>query len=460
MNQLLDVRKIVDEAKFNSFHGVVLAWCALIIVFDGYDLVVVGVALPSIMQEMGVTGTQAGFMASSALFGMTFGAIFLGTLADRIGRRRVIAICIMLFSVFTAAAGLATDPIIFGVLRFIAGIGIGGAMPTAVAEMSEYAPRRMRSTLVALMFSGYSIGAILAALLGKAMIPSYGWQSVFYIALIPVVLIPFILRSLPESMHFLLRVGRLDELKAIVARIDPSYQPLSTVRCALPAEDRSGKAPVRLLFSEGRGFSTMMLWLAFFMCLFIIYAMSTWLAKLMVTAGHSLGSAMDFVLVLNFGGILGAVGCGLLADRFSSAKQVLIGMYLVAAVSISLLGQPMPMLLLLLVAGLAGASTIGTQIVTNAYVAQFYPPAISSTGLGWALGIGRVGAILAPIMIGVLVAIDLPLEMNFMTIALPALLGALGIALVNNKESSSYKYHQDVSANLPHIPPEAFRQKS
>ncbi len=319
----LDVHKIADEAKFNGFHGVILAWCALIIIFDGYDLAVAGIAMPAIMQEMGVSATQAGFMASSALFGMMFGAIFLGTLADRIGRRRVIAICIVLFSVFTAAAGLTTDPVTFGVLRFIAGLGIGGVMPNVVAEMSEYAPRRMRATLVALMFSGYAVGGMLAALLGKAMIASYGWQSVFYAALAPVVLIPFILRSLPESMPFLLRVGRFEELKAIVARIDPGYRPLATDRFALPAEDRSDKAPVHHLFSEGRAFSTVMLWVAFFMCLFMIYALSTWLTKLMATAGYSLGSAMSFVLVLNLGAIIGAVGGGWLADRFR-IKRVLI----------------------------------------------------------------------------------------------------------------------------------------
>lgn len=443
----LDVHKIADEAKFNGFHGVILAWCALIIIFDGYDLAVAGIAMPAIMQEMGVTATQAGFMASSALFGMMFGAIFLGTLADRIGRRRVIAICIVLFSVFTAAAGLTTDPVTFGVLRFIAGLGIGGVMPNVVAEMSEYAPRRMRATLVALMFSGYAVGGMLAALLGKAMIASYGWQSVFYAALAPVVLIPFILRSLPESMPFLLRVGRFDELKVIVARIDPSYRPLATDRFALPAEDRSDKAPVHHLFSEGRGFSTVMLWLAFFMCLFMIYALSTWLTKLMATAGYSLGSAMSFVLVLNLGAIIGAVGGGWLADRFR-IKRVLIGMYLLAAASISLLGQPMPTPLLFLVVGLAGASTIGTQIVTNAYAAQFYPLAIRSTGLGWALGIGRTGAILAPILIGVLVGMSLPLELNFVAIALPALFAALAIALVSNKVSA-YEHHEDVSASLP-----------
>src|SRR5689334_5583243 len=178
----IDVHKMADEATFNGFHGLVLFWCALIIIFDGYDLAVAGIALPSIMKEMGVDPTKAGFMVSSALFGMMFGAIGLGTIADRIGRRRAIAICIALFSLFTAAAGLTKDPLTFAALRFLAGVGIGGVMPNVVAQMTEYSPKKIRATLVTLMFSGYAVGGIVAALLGKGLIETYGWQSVFFAA--------------------------------------------------------------------------------------------------------------------------------------------------------------------------------------------------------------------------------------------------------------------------------------
>jgi len=138
----IDLHRLADEARFNGFHGLVLFWCALIIIFDGYDLAVAGIALPSIMKEMGVSPTNAGFMVSSALFGMMVGAIFLGTIADKIGRRLAITICIGLFSVFTAAAGLTHDPVTFSALRFLAGLGIGGVMPNVVAQMTEYSPRR------------------------------------------------------------------------------------------------------------------------------------------------------------------------------------------------------------------------------------------------------------------------------------------------------------------------------
>ena len=432
----IDVHELSDKARFNRFHAGMLLWCAVIIICDGYDLAVAGIALPSIMKDMGVTAQNAGFMVSSALFGMMFGAIFLGTIADRIGRRKAIAICIALFSVFTAAAGFTHDPYTFSAMRFLAGLGIGGVMPNVVAQMTEYSPKKIRATMVTLMFSGYAVGGMLAALLGKGLLETYGWSSVFLAAGLPVLLIPVILKTLPESMPFLIRENRLDELKQIVARMEPSYRPDAGDRFALPAQDRAEGAPIGKLFQDGRGFSTAMFWIAFFMCLFMVYALSSWLTKLMASAGYSLGSALTFVLVLNFGAMIGAVGGGWLADRFN-IKYVLMGMYALAAISITSLGFKVPAEVLFLLVGLAGASTIGTQIVTYAYAGQFYPMAIRSTGIGWASGVGRSGAILAPIVIGTLVGMALPLEQNFMAIAIPAVIAVLAVSQIRHGKSAS-----------------------
>jgi len=435
----VDVHKLADEARFNGFHGLVLFWCALIIVFDGYDLAVVGIALPAIMKQMGVDATSAGFMVSAALFGMMFGAITLGTIADRIGRRWAIVICILLFSVFTAAAGMTSDPVSFAVMRFLAGLGIGGVMPNVVAHMTEYSPKKIRSVMVTLMFSGYSVGSMLAALLGKGLIESYGWQSVFLAAGAPVLLIPFILKSLPESMPFLLKAGRIEELKHIASRMEPSYRPQASDRIVVPAEHKADNAPVKHLFQDGRGFSTLMFWLAFFMCLFMVYALSSWLTKLMIGAGYSLGSALTFVLVLNFGAIVGAIGGGWLADKFH-IKYVLVTMCALAAVSLMMLGHKVPTEVLFFLVGLTGATTIGTQIVLCAYAGQFYPTAIRSTGVGFGLGIGRAGAILAPIVIGALVAMQLPLEQNFTAIAIPAAIAGFALLLINHGRSASAQH--------------------
>ncbi|PLP96754.1 MFS transporter [Cupriavidus pauculus] len=444
----IDVHKLADDARLNSFHAVVLIWCAVIIVFDGYDLAVAGAALPSIMTEMGVDATSAGFMMSSALFGMMGGAIFLGTIADRIGRRKAIAICIGLFSVFTAAAGFTKDPVVFSVMRFLAGLGIGGAMPNVVAQMTEFSPKRIRSTMVTLMFSGYAVGGMLAAALGKGLIESYGWQSVFIAAGLPVFLIPMILKSMPESMPFLIKEGRRDEVQKIVARLEPAYRPQADDNFALPTTDKADNAPIRHLFRDGRSLSTVMFWVAFFMCLFMIYALSSWLAKLMASVGYSLGSALTFVLVLNFGAVIGAIGGGWLSDRFH-IKYVLMSFFVLAAVSISMLGQPVSTPALFFLVGMAGATTIGTQILLYAYVGQFYPMAVRSTGIGWASGVGRSGAILAPIVIGMLVSMKLPLQQNFLVIAVPALIAVIATAFVNHNRSASASEQHAGSEPLP-----------
>jgi AAHS family benzoate transporter-like MFS transporter len=437
----IDVHKLADEATFNRFHLTVLVWCFVILIIDGYDLAVAGVALPAIMKAMGVEATTAGFMASSALFGMMFGAIFLGTLADKIGRRWAISICVFLFSVFTAAAGFTSDPITFSVMRFLAGLGIGGAIPNVAAQMTEYAPKKARGVMVTGMACGYAVGSILAALLGKQFIEAYGWQSVFIAAGAPVVLIPFILTYMPESLPFLIKQHDDSHLRQVVSKIRPDIRLDPHEEFLVPAEDKAEGSTVGRLFREGRSSSTLMFWVANMACLFMLYALSSWLVKLMGMAGYSLGSALNFLLIYNAGAIVGAMGGGWLADKFD-IKWVTFSFFVVAAVSLALLGtgvQP-----LFLVVAVIGASTLGTQILLYAYAGQFYPTAIRSTGIGFASGVGRVGAILAPIAIGVLVAMKLPLVQNFLAIAAAAVVGAVAVAFIRQRVSAA-KHQIDAS---------------
>ncbi|MBA5689936.1 MFS transporter [Rugamonas apoptosis] len=428
----INIQKIIDESKFNGYHGLILFWCFLILVLDGYDLAVVGAALPLIMKEMGVTATTAGFMASSALFGMMLGAMFFGTLADRLGRPRMLVFCIGLFSVFTAAAGLTHDPLTFSLTRFVAGLGIGGVLPIAAAQMGEYAPVSIRTRLVAIVFAGYAVGGILVALTGKQLIQDFGWQSVFYVAGLPVLLIPLILKTMPESVPYLIRRDRGADLRKLVGKIVPGYTLPSGAQFVASANLGANRAPVLELFHDRRGFSTVMIWIAFFFGLFMVYALSSWLTKLLALSGYSLGSALNFILVFNIGAIVGALGGAWLGDRFN-IKYVLVSLYAVGAVSLTLMGFVKSSELLFVMVFIVGATTLGTQLVAYAYAAAFYPAAIRSTGVGFASGIGRAGGILAPIMIGALVALNLPLEQNFMAIGLAGLLGMISVVLINHR---------------------------
>ncbi|VWL88532.1 MFS transporter [Burkholderia lata] len=429
-----DLQAVIDEARFGRFHAVVLCWCILIMILDGYDLAIVGISLPLIMKAMQISPVMAGVIASSSLFGMMVGSILLGSIADRIGRRPAIVLCVLLFSVFSAAAGAVSSAVAFCALRFLAGLGLGGIAPTCAAQMTEYSPRRMRSMLVSLMFAGYSGGGVLAALLGKTLMENYGWRSIYYAAAVPIVLVPVIWRTLPESLSFLVLKGREADVRRIAQRLMPGQVLQPGDRFAMP---KAAAGPTRLLgaiFSEGRAFSTLMFWVTCITNLFMVYGLSSWLTKLMASAGYSLGSALTFVMAMNLGAVVGAIGGGWLADRFN-IQRVLIGMYLVAAVSIALLGYNAPTALLYAVVTVAGACTIGTQIVVYAYAGQFYPTNVRSTGVGWAAGIGRLGAMFGPILIGVIVGLALPLRFNFYAMAIPAVIGALAVALVNDRLS-------------------------
>ncbi|WP_085317015.1 MFS transporter [Derxia lacustris] len=425
--QSTDISGVIDNARFNRFHWSVLFWCALIIVFDGYDLVIYGVVLPVLMKQWGLSPIEAGALGSYALFGMMAGAMLFGPLADRFGRKKVIAACVLLFSGFTVLNGFAATPGQFGVCRFIAGLGIGGVMPNVVALISEYAPKRIRSLLVAVMFSGYSVGGMLSATLGMLLMPTLGWQWVFFVAGALLLLLPAILLFLPESVGFLLRAGREDEARDILARLDPDFAAPAGVPLRMPAAITRG-APLFALFREGRALRSLMLWTAFFACLLMVYALNSWLPKLMVKAGYDLGSSLSFLLVLNFGAIFGAVGGGWLGDRIN-LPRVLAAFFALAALSIGLLGHPQPAWLLNALIAVAGATTIGSQILLYALGAQFYPMAMRSTGLGWASGVGRNGAILGPILGGALLGMELPLDYNFYAFALPGVLACAAMAV-------------------------------
>jgi len=423
----IDVHPVIDNARFSRFHWMVMALCALLLIFDGYDLFIFGVVLPSIMQEWNLTPLEAGALGSYALFGMMFGALGFGTLADRIGRKKGIAICFVLFSTATILNGFASSPTEFGIFRFIAGLGCGGLMPNAVALMNEYAPKRLRSTLVAVMFSGYSLGGMLAAGVGIYMLPRFGWESMFFAAAVPLLLLPLILWKLPESVGFLVRQGRHEQARAVLAKVEPGLR-IDAADHLQMSDGKGQGVGVFELFRDGRALRTLCLWLAFFCCLLMVYALSSWLPKLMANSGYSLGSSLSFLLALNFGGMAGAILGGWLGDRFNLGK-VMVAFFVAAAASISLLGFNSPTPVLYGLIFIAGATTIGTQILLYAGAAQFYGLSIRSTGLGWASGIGRNGAIVGPLLGGALMAINLPLQLNFIAFAVPGAIAALAMAV-------------------------------
>ena len=443
-HQAVNVNQIIDHAKFTPFHFRVVAWCLLIILFDGYDLAINGVVLPLLMDDWGLSAVQAGMLASTALAGMMFGAMIFGSLADKIGRKKVIMICIVLFSGLTFAGGFASNPTEFGILRFLAGLGIGGVMPNLVALTSEYAPQKMRSTLVTTMFSGYAVGGVMAALLGSWFTPSFGWEIMFFIAGIPLFLLPVIWKYLPESLTFIVKENKQEEARQIVRKLAPNVTVKEDTTFELYQVDVPEAANVASLFRRGRATNTLLFWVAFFTCLLTMYALSSWLPKLMMAAGYSMDNSLMFMMIMNVGAVVGIVGGGILADRFH-LKPVLMFLGIMGAIVMSLMGFQSNQFLLYILVFLAGAASIGSQMLLYSYVAQFYPLAVRSTGIGWSSAIGRMGAIVGPILIGSLLGMNLPAHFNFIAVGLPVLITAIAVALIMHDDEPEKIAAQNVA---------------
>ncbi|MCA1442958.1 MFS transporter [Ensifer sp. IC4062] len=438
MMRTIDVNETIDNAPFGAFQWTVVALCGLLLIVDGYDVFVAGTVLPTLIAEWGLSKPEAGALQAWALFGMMFGALIFGPLADKIGRKKGVAISFMLFTLSTLLTGFASSPEQFKICRFVAGLGCGGLMPNAVALMNEYAPKRLRGTMVALMFSGYSVGGMVAAGLGIGMIPQYGWKPMFFIAAVPLLMLPVILWKLPESLGFLIRQGKQEQAKRIYGKIDASAR-LGHDDKLVFSETKGASASIVELFRHQRTLRTLMLWIAFFCCLLLVYLLSSWLPKVLQEAGYAEKASLLSLFSLNFGGMVGAIAGGRLGDRFGLPK-VVVGFFIAAAFSIALIGFNLPAGLLFLMVFVAGATTIGTQILLYASVAQLYNLSVRSTGLGWASGVGRIGAIVGPTLGGVLLAQELPLQHNFLIFAIPAAISALAMlvfAISNARRSAA-----------------------
>ena len=211
------------ETKFNKFHWMLLFWGALLMLFDGFDLVIYGAVVPTLMEEWGITPVQAGMYGSYALFGMMFGALIFGTLADKLGRKKIILICVFFFSIFMFLTGLAPSPELFGLFRFITGLGLGGMMPNVIGLISEYSPEGMRSRMIATIMAGYSVGGVVAAILSMFLIPNFGWESVFVFGALPLLFVPFLVKCLPDSIGSLIAKNDHKRIQTILVKVNASY---------------------------------------------------------------------------------------------------------------------------------------------------------------------------------------------------------------------------------------------
>ncbi|WP_328974464.1 aromatic acid/H+ symport family MFS transporter [Streptomyces canus] len=414
----------------------VLAICGITVTADGYDVVVYGAVIPSLLHEPGwhLTPAGAGLIGSFALVGMLIGATTVGTLTDTLGRRRMLIGCLIWFSVMTGLCATATSPEVFGLFRFLAGLGLGGVLPTASALVGEYSHPKTRNLVFATLFSGFPLGGIIAALTGIFALPRFGWQVMFLVGLLPLLLVlPLAIRSLPESIAFLRAKGRHAEADRIADRWNitagDAQQGVPAPEQTPPATDSGSMSPVRALFSRGYVVATVCFLVMTCLCLFMIYGFNTWLPEIMHRAGYSAGSSLGFLLVFNIGAVIGTLIISLAADRFGS-KPIITTTYLVSSVAVILLSLRLPTTVLYAAVALGGVGAMGTQSFVLAYVSKHYPARVGATAMGWTLGFGRLGSMLAPPLLGLIIGAGLAFQWNFYALAVPGILGALLVGLV------------------------------
>lgn len=400
----------------------VLGLCFMVIVFDGYDLIVYGAAVPALLQyePWALTPAQAGVIGSYALIGMLIGALLAGALTDVFGRRKILLVSVSWFSVSMALCAMAPSAELFGLFRLLGGLGLGGVMPTAIALTAEYSAAHRRSMNNALMFSGYPVGGILAALLALALLPEFGFRAMFWVGALPLVtVVPLLWKYLPESVSYLLAKGRTAEAGKVAAGLGVRLSDLPEA----PAR-AAARTSVAALFSRQYALPAILFAVTSFFGLLLVYGLNIWLPQIMKTAGYPLSSSLLFLVMMNAGAVVGSILVAPVGDRFGM-KPVTLVAFLAAAVSIYLLSTPTVAPVMYALVAIAGFGTIGTQIMVNAYVAIHFPAEVRATALGFTLGIGRLGAIVGPTFGGLLLAADLDTAWNFYAFAIPALVGAL-----------------------------------
>ncbi len=440
----IDVARIIDERRLDGFNWSVIVWSFIIIIFDGYDISAISASAPLLLKEWHVTnpGVFMGTVISASLFGMLFGAPVLGYLGDGMGRRTATIVSSVIFGVFTLACAWASDLETLRTLRFFAGLGIGGMMPNLIALNAEYAPRRVRATLIIVMFCGVTLGGAFPGFAVVYLAPAYGWQVIYIIGgILPIVLgvvAPFVL---PESLKYLVVHEKRAAAERLVKRLSPSVSVSPSTQFVIADEGRTNKSlsPVKL-FKGGLAYITPLLWLCFCMNLMAFYFMIAWMPTILRNTHVLTPADAQFAAVLiQIGGTVG----GLLLARPMDKKgflpvTVLFAVAVPAIAGIGFFAQTSKSMVMLC-AFIAGFAVLGLQFGINAASGMIYPTAVRSNGSGWAFGIGRFGSIVGPILGGYFVAQHLPLAQLFLLWTIPAIIGFLASLALTLLYQSRFK---------------------
>lgn len=425
---VINVIDLIDRGPLGSLQIRVLALCGLAALLDGLDLQSIGLAAPAMIGALHVAPRAFAAVFSAALLGLMLGAFVLGPLGDRIGRKPILIVSVLTFGMFTLGTAFVTDMQTLLTMRFLTGLGLGGAMPSFLSLAAEALPRSRRTVLISVVWAGFPLGGVLGGLLASRIIPAFGWPSVFLVGgVLPLLLALVLLAALPESLSFLVASNAAPErIAALLARLTGTTPP-AAARFVL-AGHAARNASVTRLFSEGRGLGTLLLWATYFLIFLMLVTNSAWSPTLLHMAGIEVQRSGLAMASFNLGSVVGTSLVGLLIRRFGPYLTLTL-LFLASAVSMGAVGYAAPSVALIttletLVGVFLGAGSSGLIALAPIY----YPVSIRATGVGWATTLGRFGSFCGPLAIGSLVAWTWGIGAIYAALGAPALLAAILIA--------------------------------
>ena len=427
----------------------VVVIAAIALIFDGYDLVVFGTIVSTLLADPTQLGqldeTTAGLLGSYALLGVMVGALSTGAIGDYIGRRKAMLTGIIWFSVGMGLTALAADTLWFGILRFATGMGVGAIVATAGAVVAEFAPKNRRNYYNAIVYSGVPAGGVLASLLAMVLSDAIGWRGLFLIGALPLVfLLPMAWFKLPESPQWLVSRGRVAEAQEISARTGVVLEIPSGAEATDLKAERVGFAA---LATKRYALPTALLGMMSFAGLLLTYGLNTWMPEIMQQAGYGKSHSLLFLLVLNLAAVFGGLLASVAADRVGP-KQVVAVTFFLAALAMALMTLKLPLGLLLSLVAVAGVGTIGTQVLIYGFVSNYYHSAARGAGVAWCAGFGRLGGIFGPLLGGLLLSAGISPGTAFYVFAAVAIVGTLVTTFVPMARSAAHSSAQEPLATV------------
>lgn len=422
----VDVPAWIDRQKISRLQLAVVCMCGAAVTLDGFDAQIIGFVAPSLIQDFKIAPAALSATFAAGLFGILAGCLLLAPLADWLGRRWIIITSLFVFAIATLLTSRVDTLHELELARFVTGIGLGACMPNALALTAEYAPTRMRGTLTAWMFTGFSLGALVGGLLAAQVIPYVGWRPLFVAGgVLPLLLVLTMIAILPESVrHLAAKGGGSEKIASILRRIHDDPSLTSDSRFVTHEEKRSGFT-VPYLFSEGRATGTLALWAMFFLMLFDVFLLASWTPTILVGAGLPRGTAVITGAVQQAGSVIATIILGPLFDRFGFYRS-LAPLLIASAIGVVIMGTAGVSIIMVDIGALfAGAGIMGGQTALIVLAGIFYPTFIRATGSGWGLGVGRVGAIIGPLVGGWMVASNWSPKEIFLVAAVPPIIVSL-----------------------------------